>query len=88
MTEHQPGARTTNGYEDGCRCDGCRGTHRRRSRKRKLERFDERVEINGRLVAVNAFMHGHKSTYANWGCRCEPCTEANAEYLRQWRAPR
>ena len=28
--------------------------------------------------------HGTYSEYANHGCRCEPCTDANRNYNREW----
>ena len=31
--------------------------------------------------------HGQASTYVNYGCRCEACTQANSEYLRRSRRP-
>lgn len=46
-------------------------------------RLDDRVIIEGRLVAVNATTeHGTSSTYGNWACRCEPCTKAQAERMQ------
>lgn len=31
--------------------------------------------------------HGTRSRY-NTGCRCEACTRANADYMRDWSAKR
>ena len=39
-------------------------------------RYAARVEINGRMVAVNARVHGTASTRKNHGCECAPCTAA------------
>lgn len=30
--------------------------------------------------------HGKRQTYVHGGCRCDPCAEANREYLRKYRA--
>lgn len=32
--------------------------------------------------------HGTRNGYANHSCRCEPCTQANTEYMRAQRARR
>lgn len=51
-----------------------------------MRRYAERVERDGVLVAVREGLpHGTKSTYNNWGCRCAPCTTANAAEMAQWR---
>jgi len=28
--------------------------------------------------------HGSRSTYINYGCRCDPCTKANSAACREW----
>lgn len=28
--------------------------------------------------------HGVRHTYTDGGCRCGPCTKANADYMREW----
>ena len=67
-------------------CDGCRVAYNRRAALRKARRYAERVERGGVLVAVREGLpHGTKSTYNNWGCRCAPCTAANAAELAAWR---
>lgn len=30
--------------------------------------------------------HGIRATYLNTGCRCRPCTQANADWYRRYRA--
>lgn len=75
-------------YVRGCRCADCTEANTARIKRRKYERFAERVEVDGRLVAVNAAKHGIKSTYGNWGCRCQPCTEANARFSKAYRVAR
>lgn len=29
--------------------------------------------------------HGRYTTYVNYGCRCQPCTEDNTRYIREYR---
>jgi hypothetical protein len=67
-------------YEAGCRCDTCRAANTERVVRRQHERRAARQLINGRLVApVPPHRHGLASTYVNWSCRCEPCTQAGAK---------
>jgi hypothetical protein len=67
-------------YALGCRCDTCTAANTRRTVRRQHERRAERQLINGRLVApVPPHRHGLVSTYVNWACRCEPCTQAGAQ---------
>lgn len=56
--------------------------------KYREARYARRVEIDGRLVAVDAPQHGKPGTYCNWGCRCEPCTDAHRVYTAQKREQR
>lgn len=71
---------THNAYRAGCRCDDCRRGHavycweKRQERMRRL-----------RSGQVGRLPHGTKSTYTNWGCRCEPCTQANTATIREYR---
>lgn len=58
------------------------------STKYRYARYEKRVEIDGRLVAVEAPRHGVTSSYGNWGCRCVPCTEAHRVYTTQSRNKR
>ena len=46
----------------------------------RARRWAARVEVDGRLVAVNAREHGKRSTRSNHGCECEPCMVAEREY--------
>jgi len=32
--------------------------------------------------------HGKYTTYCNYGCRCRPCTNAQNEYIREYRQRR
>lgn len=74
------------GYTNiGCRCDVCVTGHRAQVAAERRRRRAERVQIDGRLVAVNAPTHGTASTYSNHGCRCAPCTAASTEYARTQR---
>lgn len=64
-------------YNKGCRCDPCRVAHYRRMAASVAKRWAARIPgENGRPYAVGAHSHGSTSTYTNWGCRCDPCTEA------------
>jgi hypothetical protein len=38
-----------------------------------------------RQEAIPAHDHGKRSTYQNWGCRCQRCKDANAAYIYRWR---
>lgn len=57
-----------------------------RAAQLRAERREQRVSINGRLVATNAPEHGVVWVYLAYGCRCEPCTEANTTYIAESRA--
>jgi hypothetical protein len=49
----------------------------------------KRELIDGRLVATNVETHGSLHAYKYYGCRCEPCSAANAEAKRRrWRMRR
>ena len=56
-----------------------------RARRGRARRFAARVEIDGRLVAVNAREHGKPATRTNHGCECEPCKAAAAAYNTPYR---
>jgi hypothetical protein len=61
------------------------------SMDRRLARWgkrDNRVLIDGRLVATGASCHGVYTTYANWHCRCWPCTDAHRLHMKRHRARR
>ena len=32
---------------------------------------------NGRPYAPNAYRHGTRATYGDWGCKCDPCRDAS-----------
>jgi hypothetical protein len=71
----------------GCRCVDCRAVHRRRQGRSRHQRMDARVLVDGRLVApLPPDRHGKVGTYRYHGCRCVPCTVANAQALRDYRA--
>lgn len=54
-----------------------------RAERRRLKAA-QRVLIDGRLVHPDA-PHGTASSYANFMCRCEPCTDAQAAQIKSWR---
>jgi len=75
-----------------CWCDSCtakREKIRGRVRKYRKGRLDSRIVVDGRLVApVPPEKHGRASTYTNWGCRCQPCTEAQTSTFEATRRER
>jgi hypothetical protein len=64
---------TLNAYRRGCKCDLCRAantahyTNGRAAREAKL------------ATDPTSLPHGTTSTYCNYGCRCDPCKEAQAK---------
>lgn len=73
-------------YRKGlCKCEVCTADNSRRCRRDFEARLAERVEIDGRLIAVRARNHGSYSTYRNWGCRCTPCYEAHSRVMRAYK---
>lgn len=74
-------------YNDGCRCEECVEENRQDSVRRRRAREAARVMVDGRPVAVGP-EHGKVATYANWGCRCLPCTRANTDRSREARQRR
>lgn len=87
---------TPSTYNRGCHCDVCREAHAKRVREsgaqakwRKRQR-DARVEIDGRLVAVEVppERHGRYATYNAYGCHCLPCTHAASDYAQTTRKRR
>src|SRR3546814_284932 len=57
-------------YAQGCRCTDCRAANATRCTKQRRRRA-------ANPEAADRAGHGKKSTYANYACRCEPCTKAN-----------
>lgn len=77
MTDHPHGTASAYQYYR-CSCPACLGAHMTRMRAERAARLARRVLVDGRLVApVPPEKHGKATTYGNWGCRCEPCTQAN-----------
>lgn len=75
-------------YNRGCRCDECRARHAERVRGNVAAHYERnvarRVLVDGRWFAPDRDgLHGRRDTYIRFGCRCEPCTDANAEYERR-----
>ena len=62
-------------YSTGCRCAECVEAWNARQcdmRARRAETVDERTDLE----------HGSRSTYSNYGCRCEACVRAQSEANR------
>lgn len=57
-------------------------------RNRRWDKRDNRVLIDGRMVAVDAPVHANHNTYQNWHCRCDPCTSAHRIKQKQHRDDR
>lgn len=76
-------------YANGkCRsCVECKAAHAVKMAALRRSRYAERVIENGRWVHPQA-RHGTANGYNHFGCRCEPCEEANREVGRQYRAAR
>ena len=55
---------------------------------RRERRQAMRENVNGRMVATHLppERHGDRHTYDRWYCRCEPCSQANREAVRAYRA--
>lgn len=50
-------------------------------------RRGQRVEIDGRMVAVDPrAVHGKRYTYVHWLCECTRCTQANTDYANKRQA--
>lgn len=76
-------------YQRGCRHPVCRELHARALRAMKWDRYAKRVEIDGRLVAVEPGLpHGTQGTYNNWGCRCVACVAAARDTSARYRSRR
>jgi len=58
------------------------------SSERWRARLAERTVRDGRPYAPNAAQHARPSTYTNWGCRCDPCTDAHRDYMQSQRENR
>ncbi len=78
------------GYKNHrCRCTGCRAAHNAMINRRRAERYAARVLVNGVWIApLPAEKHGRVTLYANWGCRCQPCTAAASASSRRSRLSR
>jgi hypothetical protein len=49
--------------------------------------LSERAARRARLESDPSIRpHGDKYTYNNWGCRCDECASAWAQWMREWRA--
>lgn len=93
MPKGKPGSAAHGGsgglYNDGCRCEPCRISHRARMLVGVQKRFRERVTgANGRPYAPRARVHGSPSTYGNWGCRCDPCLLAGSKHNQRQKEER
>lgn len=72
MTEHG----TLNMWRLGCRCAPCRTVHAQAQRERCAARHE--LMLAGKVTP----RHGTRSTYNNYHCRCQPCTDAASERER------
>jgi hypothetical protein len=70
-------------YSRGCRCDECRLTWNRRAKERrdhKIELYYKEHPDETRPVK-RSVQCGTLTGYTR-GCRCDPCTKARREYMR------
>lgn len=90
---------TSFAYEVGCRCEACVTEYRHARRERYKNQTPEQ---RAKTIARNTkwkeeqrelfesgeveVEHGKIATYVTYRCRCEPCTEANKQYGRGYRA--
>lgn len=66
----------SSGYRiHGCHCDDCRSAHAGAQKSFRAKRYEQRVELWGRLYHPDA-PHGTKGGYTNYGCRCTGCSLA------------
>lgn len=74
-------------YIRGCRCGPCTQANTDRGRRggHQLNAYhrnkQERVEVNGRMVHPDC-PHGTRYGYVGYACRCQPCTQASSDYVR------
>lgn len=75
-------------YNDGPgrNCEGCRRAYNAYTQDLKNRRKVGREDVGGRPTTTRGNLpHGSASTYNNHGCRCKPCTQANADARRDRR---
>ena len=61
-------------YDSGCRCPDCTEANRLKAVRTRQDRA-RRLRADPSLAE-----HGQQATYCNWGCRCLPCSTAQATY--------
>lgn len=77
-------------YNRGCRCAECRYANANRQRitgngqRWRDKQLAKRIVVDGVLMAPDR-PHGVYGTYSTYGCRCEPCKQANRDYMTAWR---
>ena len=62
-----PGVR---GHRRGCQCRSCRSMRARAKARRRA------------AVDPSIIPHGSEEGYQYYACRCDPCTDAHADYAR------
>lgn len=88
----EPSRHDLYGYRQGCVCDVCRAANREhhasyrkdpQARRLRLERMKRRKKaVRAGLIKVR--FHNHAGYVA--GCLCQICSDASAQYSKQWRA--
>lgn len=75
---------TRAGYNQGCKCDACRGAHAAHIsafRAKNPDRWEAiRQRRRAKVLASAPHEVGHVSWYA-FGCRCDGCHKAHREYV-------
>ena len=82
---------TPGGYSSyGCRCPLCRQANNERCQRYRDANRDKvneyAAKVRARLRETEPPRHGTCHAYANYGCRCPLCREAQREYHRKRRA--
>lgn len=72
---------TVERYWKKCRCGSCKGAYNTYQRVQRKSRSARR----GGTTPDPLLPHGRVSTYSNWGCRCDRCTEAATSAVRESR---
>jgi hypothetical protein len=91
--ENHPHGRTGTCYTGhSCRCDDCRTSNSARKKQWLLNQGATRTsqpkmraDWRPQLLAEDSPKHGTRGGYANYGCRCDRCTEASRVYIAERR---
>lgn len=80
--------------EWACRCPECTIANRAKVWASSQDRYDQRTWVVDKTREEAGFWfaghaapeeHGRYSTYRNWHCRCQACSDANTAAHKAWR---